>query len=201
LDGAKTSAEVLEAKAQAQAALHYAKITKAATETQAVCLKIIVRAESRMADEVDAGQERGEIAKPNQPVSQYVGKSDIPSTLSDIGVTRQQVHDFRKVRDAGPEKIDAIIDDAVEQGRVPSRAEILLAIDPNVDPSPPEGFAEKIQVVGQISELAKKLEQTGPSLIAGASEIRDADRVLRSMEIISSWGDRFSTHWSEKNGS
>src|SRR5918995_1094458 len=57
---ARTSAEVLEAKAVAEAALHYAKITKAANETQADCLRMVVRAETRMADEIDRGQERGE---------------------------------------------------------------------------------------------------------------------------------------------
>lgn len=62
----------------AEAALHYAKVTKAANETHADCLRIITRAESRMADEVDRGQASGEVAKPNQPVSQYVQGSDIP---------------------------------------------------------------------------------------------------------------------------
>jgi hypothetical protein len=47
---ARTSAEVLEARAAAKAALHYAKLQKAANETQADCLSIIKRAELRMAD-------------------------------------------------------------------------------------------------------------------------------------------------------
>jgi hypothetical protein len=59
---ARTSAEVLEAKAAAEAALHYAKVTKAANETQADCLRMIVRAEMRMADEIDRGQANGEVA-------------------------------------------------------------------------------------------------------------------------------------------
>ena len=42
---AKSSAEVLEAKGLAQAALHYARVTKAANETHADCLRIITRAD------------------------------------------------------------------------------------------------------------------------------------------------------------
>ena len=55
---ARTSAEVLEAKAIAESALHYARITRAANETQADCLRMIVRAEMRMANEIDAASER-----------------------------------------------------------------------------------------------------------------------------------------------
>ena len=39
--GARTSGEVLEAKYIAEAALHYARVTKAANDTQADCLRII----------------------------------------------------------------------------------------------------------------------------------------------------------------
>jgi hypothetical protein len=53
---ARDSAEVLEAKQTAEAALHFAKLTKATNETHADCLRIITRAEMRMADEIDKGQ-------------------------------------------------------------------------------------------------------------------------------------------------
>src|SRR6266511_2244619 len=62
---ARTSAEVLEARAAAKAALHYAKLLEVANETQADCLSIIKRAELRMADEIDAAQQRGEVARAN----------------------------------------------------------------------------------------------------------------------------------------
>jgi hypothetical protein len=56
LADARTSAEVLEARAAAKAALHYAKLQKAANETQADCLAMMKRAEIRMADEIDAAR-------------------------------------------------------------------------------------------------------------------------------------------------
>ena len=62
LADARTSAEVLEARAAAKAALHYARLQKAANETQADCLAMIKRAEIRMADELDAARDRGEVA-------------------------------------------------------------------------------------------------------------------------------------------
>ena len=67
---AKTSAEVLEAKAQAQAALHYSKVTKAALQVQGDCLKMVCRAEERFAEEIDAsGQFKhgGDKAKLDSP--------------------------------------------------------------------------------------------------------------------------------------
>src|SRR5450755_2729361 len=60
---ARSSGEVLEAKKLAEAALHFAKVMEAANETHADCLRVITRAEIRMADEIDGGQERGEVAK------------------------------------------------------------------------------------------------------------------------------------------
>jgi hypothetical protein len=62
---ARTSAEVLEARALAMAARHYARVTKAPNATQAGCLLLIKRAEIRLADEIDAAQERGELARPS----------------------------------------------------------------------------------------------------------------------------------------
>jgi hypothetical protein len=64
---------------------------------------MIVRAEMRMATEIDRGQASRDVARPNQPVSQYVHVSDIPSTLDELGVPRQRLQEWRETRDAGPE--------------------------------------------------------------------------------------------------
>jgi hypothetical protein len=60
---ARTLPALLEARALAMAARHYARVTKASNETQADCLLLIKRAEVRLADEIDAMQERGELAR------------------------------------------------------------------------------------------------------------------------------------------
>jgi hypothetical protein len=62
---ARTLQELLDARAVAMAARHYARVTKASKETQADCLLLIKRAEIRLADEIDAMQERGELARPS----------------------------------------------------------------------------------------------------------------------------------------
>ena len=62
---ARTLQELLDARALAMAARHYARVTKAPNETQAGCLLLIKRAEIRLADEIDAMQERGELARPS----------------------------------------------------------------------------------------------------------------------------------------
>ena len=61
---ARTLQELPDARAVAMAARHYARVTKAPDETQAGCLLLIKRAEIRLADGIDAMQERGELARP-----------------------------------------------------------------------------------------------------------------------------------------
>ena len=60
---ARTLQELLDARAVAMAARHYARVTRASNETQAGCLLLIKRA-VRLADEIDAMQEKGELARP-----------------------------------------------------------------------------------------------------------------------------------------
>ena len=60
------------------------------------------RPRPRLADEYDAAQDRGEVAKRGKPVN--VPGADIKATAPDLGLTRQQVSEARQVRDA--EKAD-----------------------------------------------------------------------------------------------
>lgn len=127
LESARSSAEVLEARAIAEAALHFAKVTQAANETHADCLRMIVRAEVRMADEVDRGQQAGEIAKKGRPKNVEDGDI-IPATLDQLGVKRDQLDDWRTVRDAGMPVIEKAIEQALGDGRAPTKADIQRAI-------------------------------------------------------------------------
>lgn len=120
LADARTSAEVLEAKAIAEMALHYARVTKAANETHADCLRMITRAEMRMADEIDKGQASGQLAKKNET---YVQGSDI-STLDDLGLDRRRVAEWRETRDAGEQAVEAALSEALADGRAPKKTDI-----------------------------------------------------------------------------
>jgi N6-adenosine-specific RNA methylase IME4 len=121
---ARSSAELLEAKKLAEAALHYAKVTRAANETHADCLRIITRAEMRMANEIDQGQANGEVATRNYPND---ARSPGMATFEDIGVSSQRVSEWRQLRDAGEETVETAIDRALTEGRAPTKAEILSA--------------------------------------------------------------------------
>jgi phage N-6-adenine-methyltransferase len=133
LADARTSAEVLEARAAAKAALHYARLQKAANETQADCLAMIKRAEIRMANEIDAAQERGELAKAdgaiNPGTNKGVRSSDtFPTTYNELGLSRQRVAEWRELRDAGEVVIDDTIQQALDEGRAPTNADIQRAV-------------------------------------------------------------------------
>ena len=131
LNDARNSAEVLEAKAVAEAALHYAKVTQAANETHADCLRIIVRAEMRMADEIDAGQDRGEVARAGGDRDSIVRDLDnrTESRLEDLGVSRQRLSEWRDTRDAGSEVVEQAIEEALSEGRPPTKADIRRAVE------------------------------------------------------------------------
>jgi phage N-6-adenine-methyltransferase len=123
---ARTSAEVLEAKAAADAALHYAKVTKAANETQADCLRMIVRAEMRMADEIDRGQANGQVARASDGRPESVRGSDTsaPITYESLGIDRRRVAEWREIRDAGSEAVEQAIQGALSEGRAPTKSDI-----------------------------------------------------------------------------
>jgi hypothetical protein len=97
LSSARSSAEVLDAK-----------LTKAANETHADCLRMIVRAEMRIATEIDAGQARGEVATREEHPNGLVRNPDMPpATLETLGVSRQRLSEWRETRDAGEQVVGA----------------------------------------------------------------------------------------------
>ncbi|SUS08412.1 hypothetical protein DF3PB_670003 [uncultured Defluviicoccus sp.] len=145
---ARTSAEILEVRAAAKAALHYAKLLEAANETQADCLLLIKRAEMRLVEEVRSAQERGELARHGG-----VRKSEIkvrtpdldrgaseggisprtpgtdPATLDEIGISKQRFAEWSEVYDAGGEAVvDEAIRAALDEGRAPTNADIQRAV-------------------------------------------------------------------------
>ncbi|AMJ60974.1 hypothetical protein [Bosea sp. PAMC 26642] len=71
----------------------------AAHRFQADALEIEAAAKRRLADEVDAGQERGEVAKAGQP-SIIPEQNNTPTKLTDIGITAAKIHEARIFRDA-----------------------------------------------------------------------------------------------------
>jgi hypothetical protein len=127
---AKTSAELLQARAAAQAALHYSRLRDAAIEVQADCLRIIKFAELRLADEIDKGQERGEVAqrkdggRPSK-TSPKSGEVSKPATYKELNLDNRRVVEWRQLRSAGGEPlVEKVIQDALSEGRAPKASDI-----------------------------------------------------------------------------
>ena len=66
-------------------------------------VKHSAHAEMRMATEIDAGQARGEVARPGgdrDSIARSSGNGNQP-TLSNLGVSSQRLSEWRETRDAG----------------------------------------------------------------------------------------------------
>ncbi len=149
LAAATTAAEVLDAKnkagfayATAKAAARLAEVKNAHDAVVAACHKamgdaliIQAAAQCRLADEDDAAQERGEIAKSGQQdrVRDRVPNGSTIQTTAEVGLTRKQVFEMRAVRDAEKERPGVVrkaVEDRLEAGRGPTLADVNRAIAP-----------------------------------------------------------------------
>jgi hypothetical protein len=155
--GAKTSAEILEAKDLANIAYHTAKATAriakarnahdnvvaAAHRAQADALEIEALAKRRLADEYDAAQERGELGKRGDYGTVTSEGEVTKATAADIGITHKVIHEARKIRDAeerSPGIIRSALDAMLKSRTPPSRAELRRAVlddDDEEDDAPP----------------------------------------------------------------
>lgn len=137
LAGAKTAAEVLEAREFAGLAYDTAKraarlsrakaahddLVAAAHRAQADALEIEAAAKRRLADEYDAAQARGEVHRHGGQLPRDVADSNIPSA-ADLGLRRDQIHEARLIRDAeaaDPGVVRRTLDERLDRGEEPSR--------------------------------------------------------------------------------
>ena len=144
LASAKTAAEVLVAAVMAgvayDAAKRAARLTKAkgaynelmgkVTRAQADALDIEAQAKRRIADEYDAAQERGEVAKIGDNLPRIpIGNSK--PTAADLGLSLKVIHEAREIRDAeeaDPGIVRRVLDEAIEAGEEPTRAKVKRAV-------------------------------------------------------------------------
>lgn len=139
LSGARSSAEILEARDMAGVAYDAAKkaarllkakgahdaVIAATNRAQADALEIEAGAKRRLADEYDAAQERGEISRQGAHIS------DGNMRLSEIGINPKEIHEAREIRDAeqdDPGIVRRVIDDALDAAEEPTRAKIKKAV-------------------------------------------------------------------------
>lgn len=139
LSGAKTAAEVLEAREAAGLAYDVAKraarmksakaahddLVAAAHRAQADALEIEAAAKRRLADEYDAAQARGDVASGSVRTDIVDGANDVrPATAADLGLRRDQIHEARQLRDAetrDPGIVRRTLDERLQRGEEPNR--------------------------------------------------------------------------------
>lgn len=123
--------EALKLADMAEAARVYAR--KAELGTAAVNHATIIKARAlkRMAELVDAGQARGEIATAKDTLIPVVRSRDnstpAPATLSDLGITRQRLHEARKLEPLSDAQIAEVGNRATEEGREVTVTEVARA--------------------------------------------------------------------------
>lgn len=148
LSGAKTAAEVLEAREYAGMAFDAAKraarlsrakaahddLITAAHRAQADALEIEAAAKRRLADEYDAAQARGEVASPtsNRGNQWTVSDGNGAATASELGLTRKAIYEARQLRDAeeaDPGIVRRTLDAKLERGEEPTRSAVRRAAE------------------------------------------------------------------------
>ena len=146
LADARTSAEILDAREMAGIAYDVAKraarlrrakdahdaLISAAHRAQAHALEIESKAKHRLADEYDAAQQRGDIQRHGGDRLSKVSDENLAPTVSDLGLTRKEVHEARLLRDAEaaePGLIRRTLDEAIAAGREPNRAALRRAAE------------------------------------------------------------------------
>jgi hypothetical protein len=143
LASATTAAEVLDAREVAAMAYDAAKraerlakakgahdeLVAATHRAQADALLIESQAKRRLADEYDAAQERGEVAKRGWTGHQRNEGGNFPTipTRGDTGIPKELLREGRRIRDAeavDPGIVGRVIGEALERGEAPRRADV-----------------------------------------------------------------------------
>lgn len=149
---ARSAAEVLEARELAGLAYDVARrqlriakakgahdsIVSATMHLQADALAIESSAHRRLADEYDGAQENEEVARPGRP--KKVTDEDFKPTLRNIGLSKQQIHKARRVRDAelaDPGIVERTVKTMAGEGKAPTRAAVKRAVAVALAPEAP----------------------------------------------------------------
>lgn len=193
LAGARDSAEVLEARDMARVAYDAAKSAgrlakaKQAHDTvlsqvyraQAEALLIESRAKMRLAEEYDAAQDRGEVAKAGGDKSKLPDQNF--ATAADIGLTHKDIHEARQVRDA--EKADPgiaqrALNAMVERGEEPTKAKLNREILNRPRPQPEKVMDQAaLWVWGRLKDFERDgvLARSASELLSEMTEPMRAD--------------------------
>lgn len=139
LAGAKTAAEVLEAREAAGLVYDTAKrvarlgrakaahddLVAAAHRAQAHALEIEAAAKRRLADEYDGAQADGDVGRQGARTDLVRDVNKVVPSAAGLGLNRREIHEARLLRDAeaaNPGIIRRTLDEKLERGEEPNRA-------------------------------------------------------------------------------
>jgi hypothetical protein len=147
LAGARTAAEILEARDMASVAYDAAKkaarfskakdaaddLIRTAYRVQADALDIEAGAKRRLADEYDAAQARGEVVGATAGAKKRIPEENSisPATVKEIGLTSKDIHEARLIRDAEAETpgiVRQALDAILKCGEEPTKAKVRRTI-------------------------------------------------------------------------
>lgn len=209
LAGATTAAEILEARDAASLAYDVAKraariakakdahstVVDAAHHAQADALEIEATADQRLADEYDAAQERGEIASgPVRTDLVPAGNQERPATSKQIGVSKKQIYNARKVRDAeaaDPGVVKRTLDAIMATGTEPTKARLRRSIGGVVKTMRAEKTAAKKQ------RRAEREADLGGRIVRAAGVLAGMPKVYGVLYADPAW--QFEP-WSRESG-
>lgn len=171
---ARSSAEVLQAKAEAGIAYDAAKRTARIAEaqgahddliaavrrSQADAAEIEAVAKRRLADEYTAGQARGEVAGRGKPVN-IPDRNNKPATAAELRISPKDVHSGRLVSEAeaaSPGIVRQSLTAMVEKGVEPTRAALGRALVQAVGRAAPKPKREPGASFVRFIELADELD-------------------------------------------
>ena len=146
LAGAKTAAEVLEAReaaglvydtAKRVARLSRAKaahddLVAAAHRAQAHALEIEAAAKHRLADEYDGAQADGDVGRQGARTDLVRDVNEVVPSAAALGLKRREIHEARQLRDAevaDPGIVRRTLDDKLERGEEPTRSSVRRAAE------------------------------------------------------------------------
>jgi len=125
---------------------------------QAGALEIEASAKRRLADEYDAAQERGEVAKAGNP---NFSKTEKLQSVADI-VPPKELHEARLIRDAErsePGIIRRALDEALDAGDEPTKTKVKRAV---LEVARPSSAARPAPMLGgPIQRVGNKLASWG----------------------------------------
>jgi hypothetical protein len=179
LAGARTAAEVLEARDVASLAYDAAKrasrfqrakaahddLIAATHRAQADALEIEALAKRRLADEYDAAQARGEVKRNGGNRSTVEDRNT--ATAADLGLRRDQIHEARQLRDAevaDPGIVRRTLDERLARGEEPTRSAVRRAAD--------ERLQRSINRLRRTQESVPRLEETKAPALTPAERAR-----------------------------